>query len=351
MKSIIKLIVILFTSTCYGNEPVSVIETTFNPSFTRDTEYLFGFAKGDQIIFSLEVIKGRGVREVEVSEYNGSSRFSDMKTSKIIDKVIHVSATGIYKFRIRGSLGTKKCRLTVQRIPANPESISFNTSVYWKTLTDTSFYTVKERFLVTTDTAVVNLVDKTEKVHSIGNLNSSKNTFNFVLPANTSSWSYYIGVDQAGQRAFEKATRDLTKNAAPIVARIPGYGPLAALALGRVSYLTELQNGEDIDYYIVQNGEELKFLNNNGFTYLKKGKIINDFSQMSKRSGLFHFCLKNDNAITGVQVIVKVTAITIKEKWDIREVEKYRLSERKEPFLKNNQEKTAKIGVASESND
>lgn len=338
MKIISLLIAAVVTTTCYGIEPINVIETTFNPSFNQDIEYYFGFAEGDQVVFTVEVIKGRPIKEFTFAEFEGSIRFSDLKTSNITDKEITISATGIYMFRIRGSIGTNKCKLVVHRIPANPEAEPFNTTVYWRSLNDTTFYTVKERFLASKDTAVVNVFEKTEKVHSGTNLNGSKNTFNFVLPANTATWSYYIGVDQAGQKAYEDATSDLTKYAAPIVARIPGYGPLAALALGGVSYLTKLQSGEDINYYLVENGEQYNFLNGYTPTYLRKGKVINDFSQMPKRSGMLHFCLKNDNAITGVQVMIKVTAVTITENWELREVEKFKVADRDEPYLKNPEE-------------
>lgn len=334
MIRIIQLIVILIANACFGSEIINVLETTFVPSFNEDTEYYFGFAEGDQIVFSFEVIKGRAVNEIEVSEYLGSSRFSDVKTTRIVDKVLTVSTTGIYKFRIRGAFRTKKCRLTIQRIPASSELMSFNTSVYWRTVNDTSFYYVNEQYLASVDTSVVNLGERTEKVHSVGNLNGNKNTFNYLLPENTVAWSYYIGVNQEGQKAFEEATSDLAKSASPIVARIPGYGPLAALALGGISYLTKLQRGEDIEYYIVENGQQSRFLAGYQPYYLKKGKVINDFSQMPKRSGMIHFCLKNDNAITGVSVMVCVSAITIKENWEIREVEKFSVSQRKEAFLK-----------------
>lgn len=324
----------IVNSTKAANE-IAVLETTFKPSSSEGTEYFFGFAKGDQIVITLEVIKGRPVKEFTFSEYEGATRFSEIKTTGFTNKAVNISSTGIFRFKIRGSLGTGKCKLTINRIPSDFESESFNTTVYWRSMNDTTFYTVKERFLVSKDTVVVNLMDRIEKVHSTLNPQGNKNTFNFTLPANTSSWSYYIGVNQAGQKAYEQATSDLTKYAAPLVAKIPGYGPLAALALGGVSYLSKLQGKEDVDYYIVDNGQEHNFSNGSNFTYLKKGKVVNDYAQMAKRSGILHFCLKNDNAFSAIEVFVKVTAITITENWELREVEKFKVADRDEPYLKN----------------
>lgn len=333
--SIILLFALFFVNWSSAAEGITVLETTFESSYYEDKEFLFGFAEGDQIVFTLQVLKGRPINEFEVSEYEGPVRFSDVKIWQIVDKSVKVTSTGIYKFRIRGARGTKRCKLLISRIPARSESNPFNTTVYWRSKNDTSFYTIKERYLASKDTVSVNVIDRVEKVHSSLNLNGNKNTFNFTLPANTSTWSYYIGVDQAGQDHYNKATRDLAKYAAPVVARIPGYGPLAALALGGASYLTKLQSGEDIDFYLVENGEQRKYSNGDPFFYLKKGKVVNDFAQMPYRSGILHFCLENDNAVTGVQVTIKVVAVTITENWEEREVQKFHVADRDEPYLKN----------------
>ncbi|NJO87304.1 MAG: hypothetical protein HC821_04785 [Lewinella sp.] len=180
------------------------------------------------------------------------------------------------------------------------------------------------------------LTDRAVKVHSASNLNGNKTTFNFSLPPNTVAWSYYIGVDQAGQEAFQNATSQLASRAAPIVAKFPGYGPLAALALGSTSYLSQLQRGEDIDYYLVNatGNHDRGFLNGSEFTYLKKGKVINDFSRMSSPlTGSFSFCLLNDNLLTGVTVTVKVTAVAVSEEFDIRSLPRQEIVARQEPYL------------------
>ena len=171
---------------------------------------------------------------------------------------------------------------------------------------------------------------------SSGNLNGNKTTFNFTLPENTVSWSYYIGVDQGGQEVYEKATKDLAKNASSIVSAIPGYGPLAALALGGVSYLATLQSGEDIDFWIVEGENVNLFLAGQQFYYIKKGKVINDFSRMNTPlKGNFHVCLSNDNAVTGVTVVVKITAIQVKQTWDTRPIQKMHVTSHQQAYLKN----------------
>ena len=63
----------------------------------------YGFAEGDQIIFSFEEANGKEMKEIEIVEMPATSRFIDVKTSKIENKTINVPRTAIYKFRFANS--------------------------------------------------------------------------------------------------------------------------------------------------------------------------------------------------------------------------------------------------------
>lgn len=341
MKLIKNLGLLLFlhcSSHVFGLYPVTIAERTFKLGINQDENLYYGFAAGDQLVIDLEIIKGKDLKAFEILEYGGVSRFMDYKTRKIAGKTLEVSKTGIYQFRFtNSSLTGKVCRIKIQRIPASEEHKLFNSTVYWKTVMDTIFHNEQENYVSKVDTVIQTLTDRVSKVHSQTNLNGDKITFNFALPKNTVSWSYYVGVDQAGQKAFEEATEEFAHVASPIIARIPGYGPLAALALNGASYLTKLQAGEDIDYYIVQDDLNARlFLTGGQFYYLKKGKVINDFSKIdAPLSGQLFFCLFNDNAVTGVSVYVRIDAVQIIKTISQREITKYRLIKRKVPYLKD----------------
>jgi len=330
------IIVISFLNSI-GQSTVDVAENTLKVPMLGEEIFYYGFCEGDQMIFSFEEIEGRELKELEILEMPSSSKFMDYKTKRIENKTINISRTGIYKFRFANSaIRGRICKFKIQRVPATDATKGFNSSVYWRTVNDTSYITSQERYLIKADTSVSNVMDAVAKVHSGGNLNGNKTTLNLTLPQNTVAWSYYIGVDQAGQQAYEQATKQLAKSSAPILARIPGYGPLAALALGGVSYLSQLQSGEDIDYYIVTSENGPLFSAGQQFSYLKKGKIINTYSKMEAplRGSLF-VCLSNDNAVTGVSVAVKITAILVNEQWGTREVKNMKLTPRQEAYLKN----------------
>ena len=340
MKKIIflTLTVGLFcTYRIFGQTTIDIADNTLKVAGLGEEVFYYGFAEGDQLIFNFQEVNGKELKELEIIELPSSSKFMDYKTTKVENKTINVTKTGIYKFRFSNSaISGRICKFKIQRVPAGETTKNFNTSVYWKTIYDTTYTTEQEKYLIKADTIVSNLTDQIAKVHSVGNLNGNKTTFNFTLPINTVAWSYYIGVDQAGQQAYQKATDELASKAGPLVSKIPGYGPLAALALGGVSYLSQIQGGEDIDFYIVDNDNVNLFLGGHQFSYIKKGKVINDYSKMTAPlKGMWNVCLSNDNAVTGVEVAVKITAIIVNQQWGTRPIQKMHVASHQEAYLKN----------------
>lgn len=56
----------------------------------KEEELLFGFAEGDQIVFSFSEAGGTELKEIEILEYPTNSRFSDYKTTSIEKKIVQV---------------------------------------------------------------------------------------------------------------------------------------------------------------------------------------------------------------------------------------------------------------------
>ena len=71
--------------------PVDVAELTLKISALGTEEFFYGFAEGDQIVLNFEELKGKELKEVEIIELPGSSKFMDYKTVKIVDKKISVN--------------------------------------------------------------------------------------------------------------------------------------------------------------------------------------------------------------------------------------------------------------------
>jgi len=331
-------VLIVFKLSLVGQqERVLITETTVKVSAMTTQDYYFGFDSGDHVFFNFELLKGKDIKEIEIFEYPNASLFMAFKTKSIKEKEINIIKKGIYKFSFKNTaVGIRVGTMKVERIPASSNNKIFNPTVYWRTLSDTSYYFEDEPYIISKDTAFITVVNPTIKVHSSSNFNGNTTTYAFNLPNNTVAWSYYLGVDQSGQEAYEKAAKELAEKAAPIVSKFPAYGPLAALALGSTSYITRLQQGEDIDFYIVEGDNVNLVYSGQEFYYLKKGKVINDFARMkAPLKGILHFCFSNDNAVTGVLVTVKVVAVTVKVNWGTRQVKRFKVNTWQEPYLKD----------------
>lgn len=331
--AILTAVVFALTFTAFGQAPIDVAENTVKVSASGEEIFYYGFAEGDQLIFSFEEVNGKELKEIEIMAMPSSSLFLDYKAKKIDNKILNIPETGVYKFRFTNSnlLAGRVCKFKIQRIPASEETKKFNTTAYKRIIYDTAYYEAAEKYLVRTDTVVAEILNQTAKVHSVGNVNGNKTFTNFRLPDNTIAWSYYIGVDQSGQQAYENATKQLASNATPLV----GTNPLAALTLNLTSYLPRLQSGEDIDYYLTPIESINLFAAGRAFKYYKTGKVINDFAKMDPIPGNLSFCFFNDNAITAVAVMIKVTAVQVNNVWDTRQEKKMNITSRQEVYLKN----------------
>ena len=322
--------------TVFGQKTIDVAESSVKVGIKAEEEVYFGFAEGDQLIFSFEETGGKEMKEVEIVEMPSSSKFLEFKTSKIENKTINVARTAIYKFRFaNGALLPRVCRYKLQRIPASLATQNFNTTVYFDEYNDTTYTNEVETFIDRSDTVISNFQDRTIKVNPLTAPGSSKMTFNFVLPENTVSWSYYVCADKGGQQVFQEATKSLIENRAPVIEKFPKYGPLAAVALNAPSFLTKLDTGQHINFWIVEEDNAELFKNGEQFRFIKKGRGINEFAQMEPGDRAFYFCLHNDYKDTPVTVMVKITAILINEKFTSEQVRKMHVTTKKGMHLKN----------------
>ncbi len=158
-KIILSVALIFINYLTFGQEEdrILVTQTTVKVGAMATEELFFGFDEGDQIIFNFELVKGKDLKEIEIFEYPNASIFTDYKTKEIKDKTLSIYRAGIYKFKFKNSaVGIRICKVKIERIPANIENKNFNTTVYWKTIRDTSYYFVDEKYLIGKDTAIIN---------------------------------------------------------------------------------------------------------------------------------------------------------------------------------------------------
>jgi len=330
-------IMILCTYNLFGQTPIDVAESTLKVSGFGEEIFYYGFSEGDQLVFNFREVNGKELKELEIIELPTSSKFMDYKTKKIENKIINIQNTGVYKFRFaNSSMSGRICKFKIQRIPSVNGIVNFNTNVFWRTVFDTTYSIVEEKYLVKSDTNITNLTDQVAKVHSATNANGNRTLIDIQLPQNTIAWSYYVGVDQEGKKAYDEANQQFLSSASSLASSIPGYGSMAALALGATTYFTKSNTGENVNFWFMDAQNANAFNQGASHYYYKQGNVISDYGKMTvPLTGTLYLGLFNDNAIQGIDVMVKVTAVSVNQVWDSKPIQKMQVTSRQDAYLKN----------------
>lgn len=320
--------------------PVDIAENTVKVNALGEESFYYGFAEGDQIVFNFQEMNGKELKEIEIIELPSFSKFMDYKTKKVENKIINVARTSIYKFRLsNSSLSGRICKIKIQRIPKSNETIKFNSSVYWKIIQDTTYTPTEERYLVKSDTFAREVYSSIVQLSSTNALNGNKNNqvLDFTLPRNTISWSFYIAAGAKGSQEYINAREQFAKNAAASMSKIPGYGPLAALAITGVSYFSKVQGEDNVKYWFLSDANsKLLFESGQTFYQYKMGDVINEASQMKRPlSGKVYLALKNDNIADPIKVTLNVVAIEVIQEWSTRIVQVMKVANREVPYLRD----------------
>lgn len=319
-----------------GQTPIEVAESSVKVAIMTDEIFYFGFAEGDKMIFSFEEEKGRDLKEIEIVEMPSTSRFLAFKTNKISNKVIPVTRTGIYKFRFtNNTIIPRVCKYKIQRIPASSATQNFNTTVYNEIVKDTTYTFELEDYLEKVDTVFTSFQDRLFRVNASSNASGNKVVFNFLLPPTTIAWSYYISAGKEGLQAYDEANKKLLANSDQIISKYPYYNILSAVALGRPASISKLQTGTSINYWVLDADNAPLFSSGSQFKFIKNGKAVNDYSQMTPPKGNLHFGFSNENPTEAVNVIIKITSVHVNEIWATRQNKKMLISSRSKMVLKN----------------
>lgn len=344
MKTLLLFLCIPFLSMAQI-EPVDVAELTIKVGLAQYEDLYYGFAEGDQIVFSLETMDGKPLKEVEIAEYPDNSKFMDYKPILIKDQIVKVNKTAVYRFTLHNTpMGGRVCKIKIQRIPKSEDLISFNTNWEWKTVYDTTYvpytqdsivgydttyipYTVKE--LVKTDT---NYIDqsKNERIHTRLNPDGDKSVISFDLPPNVNTeyrtqqvvaWAYWFGTGDPPKISSQLAS------ASSLVYKI---SPVAALALGVLS-LTQTSAGNNLNYFILSDKEaaDIFYYGTGTFSIYDSGDGSSASSRNTTRlQGRIYFGFDNDHAYP-VDVDVRFSVVQITKTYQDIQYQKEKITARK----------------------
>lgn len=326
-------------------EPVDVAQLTIKVGVLQTEDVYYGFAAGDQIVFSLETMDGKPLKEVEIAQLPSSSKFMDYKPTLIKDQIINVNETAVYRFSLHNTAsGGRVCKIKIQRIPKSEDLISFNTNWDWKTVYDTTYvpytedsivgydttytpYTVKE--LVKTDTIYIDQ-SKNERIHTYLNPDGDKSVVYFDLPPNINTgyqtqqviaWAYWFGTGDPPKISSQLAS------ASELLMEI---SPVAALALGVLS-LTQTTAGKNLNYYILADKQAADIFQygSGSFSIYDKG----DGSSASNRNttrlqGRVYFGFDNDHTYP-VDVDIRFSVVQITKTYQDVQYQKEKVTPRK----------------------
>lgn len=324
----------------FGQNTIDILENTVKIGALDEQVFYYGFAEGDQMIFSFEEVNGKELKELEILEMPTSSKFMDYKSIKIINKTLNIQKNGIYKFRFyNSSLAKRICKIKIQRIAASDLSKKFDTNVYWKTVSDTTYTPKVEKYLDRSEKIVTEIYNANPQISSSNAFNGNKNhqIVAFDLPVNTIAWSFYIGTGSAGKTAYENAQSNFAESVKSDVSALATYNPMAALALTGVSYFSKTQGEDNVKYWFLSDQNSVTLFNTNQqfYTY-KSGDVITEASQMkTPLSGRIYLGLLNDNTLEPISLTIRVTAIQQIDYWKNRTIQVMNVTKTEEPYLMN----------------
>jgi len=335
MNPLVTTLFLLATSGTFSQIPIDVTDQTLKISGMKEEILYFGFAEGDQIVLDFSEVDGKELKEIEVSEYPSSSKYTDFKTAKIDSKTIAVHRQGIYKFRFsNGAVGGRICKIRIRRIPAGDQTKAFNTNVTWVQQQDTTWNTytkevitgydttyrqIEKKELVKTELKEELLFDKSQRVHSQTNEYGNKTWLFFTLPENrlfgyqttrVISWAYWIGVGEEANAAWKKNVNTFSKLVEGVVSAYTS--PLGGFAAGKITSLVLPQTGEDVSYAITDEQNKNYFMAGMNYSLYDQGKGVASYKKFTgsgMNQGTYFIVMSNDNYAMGINVDVKVSAI------------------------------------------
>jgi hypothetical protein len=342
--------------------PLEVCDLSITLNGKEPKELFYAFAAGDKLIFNFNEINGAMLSEVEISELPDNLKFKEQNTTQVKDKRLEVVQKGVYRFRFSSDVKKDRTvKVKIQRIPASDKTKSFVTAVRWVERFDTIYQSndtkfekqmVKQtrRVLARTDTALVSLVDKTERIHSRTNVNNNASSkVQVTLPANNYekdrsyeviAWSYWIGTGTEAGKQYSEANRvaGLAKSAVGAASKLGylggPYGALASLALDGVSFFITPKNGDNVKYKIMVKDK-----------VLDQGDGISAFARQNiYTQGSVTFEFSNDNYIDALDVNVKMIAIALVKTYRQEEY----LEEKMVPVARKFEVKVNKVPVAAQ---
>ncbi len=315
---------------------VLVTETTVKIN-RKDTSVLyFGFDKGDKVLISIEMKKGKKLRQIELFEYPNIPIFMEYKSKDIYAKAVKIKDRGIYKLKFTNkSIFSRILNLKIERVPKG-NNADFNTTVYWRQEIDTIFKTIEK------EVEIKKYEVKTIVPLSVYYINSGSNatflggksriTFPVNLPENAIEWYYQFSA--AKNREEVAKLSNLTKQLSGIVSdskTIDINTDDLIQPYGRVY----------CDIYLMDEQNSYLFERKKAYRYIPEGSRRNIKSGIVKLpvedTKTFYIGIRNPATLKGIHVNFEASAIiqNIEKRYEkVKDPNNYKIISKQIPYLK-----------------
>ena len=327
---------LLLSNTLLAQSPIVVTETNFKIPILGEESFYFGFAEGDQLLFSFEVENAKELKEVEIIQFPGTSRYKELKTSRIENKTITVPRTAIYQFRFANTVVLQKnCKLKIQRIPATAATANFNSTVYWRTVYDTTYRNLQQQSTKPDTYKTVSLVAPTTYYLEANTTEGKQQlTVPVKLPDFTSEWYYVYAASNKKEKA--ELLKSSLQLSTALQKKISETGGVSFSA----DSLPVPAATENCRIYLLDESNQQMFESRSNFRHFKEGTRENAPAGVVKiKTANFpnaYLGIKNPDVQSPLYIALEVVAIIAPDDTvQVAETQSISVKARQEPYLKN----------------
>lgn len=269
MKKISTLILLLsFFGLNAQVKKVNLSNGTIKVPAMQYEQFMYGFSEGDKIVFNLNESNNKDLNKIEIFELQSNLKYSNFKTSHIMNKIIDVNKTGIYLFRItNASLGKRICNITIDRIPKDDSTLNFNSNVKKRIINDTTYTSKFEKVLVDSKFVTKTLINN-ENYWVNSGMNSffnsggkSRIAIPIILPKNTVEW-YYSFSSTRNKTDIENNMKSMN-----LASELSGLIDQTGLLSFGINALSKPPGANYCDIYLIDTNNHGKFLSKEAFSY------------------------------------------------------------------------------------
>lgn len=309
---------------------IKLTESSFVVRNRSSERFYFGLSAGDQLTFKITT---SSLTRFSFEEYKGASLVQISNPDSVINHTLTIEHEGIYFFTFEQSgflAGRSFCSLNVTRTPASKETEKFNSTVYWKSQTDTIKYKESEKYIERVDTIITSVVN--QYIELKGNPKANSSNISFFLPENYSSWSYFIATGKDAEKVYGEAEKQFEATSS-IVKK---YGLMAGIAINGIASFATNPMCKEVKY---------RFSSDNNINKSETIDTINSLSDF--KSTCLDFKKVNDSikrpthlfvqncSRKKLKVLIRITSVELIERWATREIDKIRIETKDVPYLKN----------------